>query len=241
MTVSALVTNYNKLETISLVLDALVSCTEIDSIFVYDDCSTDGSLELLKLYEARKQINLTRGRVNIGVSAARNRLNEIAINSEVYVYVDGDDIILPKAKAQQITEFRDDAKLVFSYSDYLREHKDQTKYVCSGDFKFERLTHYNFIPFSSVMSKLPLVFEPIHHEDYLCWLTHLKNIRPNQVHYFSRETFIYSDDQKGLSKNPMKGFFGNLRVKLKFGIKWNRIFFGTFLYMKQALSKRFVQ
>ena len=240
MTVSALVTNYNKLESISLVLDALLSCSEIDNIFVYDDCSTDGSLELLKLYEERKQIKLTQGKVNIGVSAARNRLSEIAIQSEVYVYVDGDDIILPEEKASQINEFRGETKLVFSYSDYLRKHKDQTKYICCGNFDFERLTYYNFIPFSSVMSKLPLVFEPIHHEDYLCWLIHLKNIRLNQVHYFSRATFIYPDDQKGLSKNLMQGFWGTLRVKKKFGLKWRNIFFGTMIYLKQALSKRFV-
>ena len=47
-TTTALVTCYNKADFILQCVEALVKCKEIDIIIVYDDASTDASLDLLQ-------------------------------------------------------------------------------------------------------------------------------------------------------------------------------------------------
>ena len=238
MKVAALISCYNKEEKIVEALSACLACNDIDIIHVYDDCSTDGSVNLLSKFAVFDKVIISVGEVNRGVSYVRNYLFENT-EADIYVLLDGDDVIIPSVKSEQINEMKLNNRLVFSYSDYYRTQKNFIHMVRAGGFTYSRLEMYNFIPFSSVIVRKKLHFEKIHHEDYLCWLFDLKDVSDANVHHFAKPTFYYHTDNNSLSANVLTGFLATYVVKRRTKISHRKILAGTILYITQALRKRF--
>ena len=238
MRVVALITCFNKEQTIEDVICKAKACKEIDNIIVYDDASTDGSVIILKRLAALQNVSVLFGRENIGVSLARNLLMTHTNINDIVVFCDGDDKFIPEIKDRQIKIMKENQDFVFSYSDYVRSHGSRTQAILAGPYKYGRLRLSNFIPFSSVVVRLKLNFSEIHHEDYLCWLQTLKNIDGNRVYYHSETTFIYSDNGNGISSNLWKGFVATIRIKRKVKISYLNIATSTFFYMLHTIKKR---
>lgn len=241
-TTTALVTCYNKADFILQCVEALVKCKEIDIIIVYDDASTDASLDLLQqtFGECTKVIILS-GTKNKGVAYSRNHLLA-SVKTGLVIFADGDDIILSRAKDRQIQNFRQDPNNVFSYSNYERKSNLNTKYIKSGKFLYNRLKTHNFIPFSSVIIRYndTITFEAIHHEDYMLWLTYLKGLSPCAIDYFEEATFIYNDVANSLSSNLLKGILSNFKIKRKAGIGIIETHLRTLAYLLIVTKKRWM-
>ncbi len=99
--VSVIVPNYNNEKYLSTCLNSIISQTyPIKEIVVYDDCSTDGSREILTEFVAKdKRIKVIFGQKNVGVSVAR----DTAIQNTTSDYVcmlDADDYFYTKEKIE---------------------------------------------------------------------------------------------------------------------------------------------
>lgn len=239
MQVVALVTCFNKVQQIGRVVDKLLECHEVDTIVIYDDCSTDGSQCVLMKLSEHERIEILLGQKNLGVSEARNILLRQFSENKIVVLVDGDDTVIPVEKDQQIQIFKSKSELVFSYSDYCRERDDRSKHIVAQPFDYQRLKKYNYIPFSSVVTRLPLEFKKVHHEDYLCWLELLSGVESKKIYYYPTPTFKYKENRESLSGNPWKGLIGTMKVKRIHCISWHQVFSGLFGYVLEALKKRF--
>ena len=95
-TVTVCVTNYNHEKYIKRCIDSLLNQVYKNIIIeVYDDCSIDKSIDILKSYGDK--INLTIYEKNRGVSELYSTLNHSIENckSDFWYYIDGDDSVEP--------------------------------------------------------------------------------------------------------------------------------------------------
>ena len=110
--VSAVIPNYNYgrflPEAVESVLAQTYPCREI---IVVDDGSTDDSLEILKVYEARHGVKVIRQQ-NLGVGAARNA-GARASTGELVAFLDADDYWLPRKTEKQIERLISDKEFGF--------------------------------------------------------------------------------------------------------------------------------
>lgn len=90
------ITAYNALSTIQCAIDSALSQTyPVSEVIIVDDCSTDGTLDVLANYERRHEIvKILPHDINRGVAAARNTIIENA-SSEFLVFFDDDDYSVP--------------------------------------------------------------------------------------------------------------------------------------------------
>jgi len=110
--ISVLIPMFNRQEFIYESLVSILNQTykELD-IIVYDDGSTDSSINIVKrLMEKDKRIRLIEGKENKGIGYARNQLLD-ACNTEYACWQDSDDISQPNRIELQF-EFKN--KLVFT-------------------------------------------------------------------------------------------------------------------------------
>lgn len=91
-TLSVIIPNYNNERYISKCIDSVLMQTyPIEEIIIYDDASTDNSVEILRNYtEKSDKIKVIYGKDNIGVSYARMRAIEEAVG-EYVTTLDADD------------------------------------------------------------------------------------------------------------------------------------------------------
>lgn len=106
MTVSYLITLYNKEDYIAGVLDAVLAeqAQTGGEIIIYDDCSTDRSLDIvaerMKAHPAQTSaVRIMRGEDNRGVAFATNRLIEAAMQPTIRL-IDADDLLVPGSTMQ---------------------------------------------------------------------------------------------------------------------------------------------
>lgn len=102
--VSVVVSCYNQKDYIVECLDSILS-QEVDfdyELIISDDCSTDGTREILQTYSciADPRINLLLRDVNVGAAANYHGLHNM-VKGDVVFHFDGDDVMLPgKLQAQ---------------------------------------------------------------------------------------------------------------------------------------------
>jgi glycosyltransferase involved in cell wall biosynthesis len=158
MTVSYLITLYNKQEFIGDVLDSVLA-EQVQTggeIVVYDDCSTDRSPEIVKERAAAHpdRVRVIRGETNRGVSFAANYLIELA--TQPYTrFADADDMLV-KGSTPQLMRLLQENKLGFIYGKYrsrLEDVGEQTYKECFlvQDPLAVVLRHLSAIPSSSFM------------------------------------------------------------------------------------------
>lgn len=122
--ISIIVPVYNSSERLEQCLDSIVGQTyEEIEVLIVDDCSTDGSLEICRTYEAKYPYIHVFTKPNEGVSAARNYGMRKA-SGEYIQFADSDDRLKPDACRQLVQRLeRDGSDLVIG--GYYKE-KEQT-------------------------------------------------------------------------------------------------------------------
>ncbi|UNY97889.1 glycosyltransferase [Zhouia spongiae] len=117
-TVSIITPTYNSLEYINETIESIINQTyENWELLITDDCSADGTWELLKEYaEKDSRIKIFQLEFNSGPGVARN--NSIQNASGRFIsFCDSDDVWKPNKLEDQI-KFLSDNDLPFTYSSY---------------------------------------------------------------------------------------------------------------------------
>ena len=127
--VSVIIPVYNAEQTILRTLESAVGQTYLGTeIIVVDDCSTDGSLSLIKDFVVKNpelEIRVLEMSENAGVAKCRN----VAIENSAGRYIaflDSDDVWLPTKIARQV-EFMQKHKINFCYTAYWTFNSDDER------------------------------------------------------------------------------------------------------------------
>ena len=151
---SVIITCYNKE---SVITDAVKSALSQAfaypfEVLVIDDCSTDGSRDvLIDLQKRFPGLKLIFNEENIGAAMSRNKAIE-ATESEFVVPLDGDDWIDSEYLARLYPIIRDDKSLGIVYCDFVR-FGEMPGPVVGKDWDYENLLDHNFVPCCSMFRK----------------------------------------------------------------------------------------
>ena len=145
MGVSVLIASFNCKPYIKQCLDSVFSQDydgEIE-IIVCDDCSTDGSIEVLSEYEKQGKIKLIKNVKNLGAAQSRNNCLDIA-TQEFIAILDADDYVAENRLSRQVGVLLANSDLDFVSSGIQRFYENgevkvsipQKEFPQSEDFLF---------------------------------------------------------------------------------------------------------
>lgn len=145
--VTVLIPSFNREKYIKACIESILAQTYRNiKVIVYDDGSTDNTVSIVKAFE---EVRLIEGKVNKGVSYARNRLME-ACETRYAAWQDSDDIAAPGRIERQCTEIMNTRKaLVFCHCVDMRsaQSKVTEEVKCIGGALFDmdkvREIHFN--------------------------------------------------------------------------------------------------
>lgn len=180
--VSIIMPMYNAEKYIASSIESVLSQTyALWELIVIDDCSSDKSLNIVKVYAKKhKKIKLLCLKKNQGVAQARNEGIKMACGRYI-AFLDSDDVWLPKKLEHQI-EFMYKKQAAISYTQYRQftNNIDSCGKLIDVNEKinYQNLLKGNIIGCLTVMIDRNFVTE-IHmpserHEDYITWLNILK-------------------------------------------------------------------
>lgn len=173
ITVSVGVLAYNQIEYIKQCLDSLLmQKTNFNfEILINDDCSTDGTIEIIKEYEQKypdiiKPIYQKENQFSKGKAMSKNFIFP-RISGKYFALCEGDDYWTDENKLQKQVDFMEanpDCSLCFHYVKRIFENnqmrKDDifpTQTMKTQGFTFKNLLKYNFIQTNSVMYRFNAV------------------------------------------------------------------------------------
>ena len=178
--------NYNCEHFISETIESVINQTYTDwELLVVDDCSTDGSVDIIKRYcETDERIKLFVNEQNSGAAASRNRAMREATGKWI-AFLDSDDLWLPQKLEKQLA-FMADNGYRFSYTAYehVGENTEPLGVVVTGPKKLtkRKMFRYCYPGCLTVMydcSEIGVVQIPDEiangENDYAIWLKVVKN------------------------------------------------------------------
>lgn len=227
--VSVLVPVYNREKWIDRCLNSIINQTYKNlEILVYDDGSTDKSIEILKnLAEKDNRIQLLLGDQNSGVSSARSKLIQAAKGKYTF-FCDSDDTMILSEVEKMVNIFETfDVDLV--YCRFILEKKGYSikqlqTYIPDGLYRKEELKKYYFknpinLFWSSLCNKCfkteliknkELVFEE-KMEDVLFNIDYLKYI--SKVYVISDYLYVYNQTNGSLTREGKHNLNNTIQLK----------------------------
>lgn len=152
-------------------------------LLIVDDCSTDGSAEIIKEYsEKDSRIKYFRTESRSGSPAVPRNIGIENARGRYVAFLDSDDLWLPEKLEKQIRVFQEnaDAAIVFSYYEKISEEGVRSDRVVTSP----ELITYDRLLYSNVIGCLTGIYDTekvgkiymrrIGHEDYAMWLEILK-------------------------------------------------------------------
>lgn len=120
--VSVIITTFNRKHLVGRAIESVLAQTyrKIE-IIVVDDCSTDGTVELIKNYNDK--VKYIRNKNNVGLSASRN-VGIRASSGEYLSFLDDDDELLPEKIALQIDLFLANKDVDVVYCGSIKKNKE---------------------------------------------------------------------------------------------------------------------
>lgn len=177
--VSVVMPSYNAekfiVEAITSVINQTYSHWEL---IVVDDCSTDGTQEIVKSYiEKDSRIRLIAKKKNSGVANTRN----IGINEakgQFIALLDSDDVWEKKKLEKQIQlQQKTKAEIIYCSYDFIDEHGCSTlrPFVVPGETTYEQMLVSSVISSSTAFIESKILKEHLfkseyYHEDYVLWM-----------------------------------------------------------------------
>jgi glycosyltransferase involved in cell wall biosynthesis len=117
--VSILITSYNREWYIEEAINSVLAQTyKKFEIVIVDNCSTDGTKNIIERYKDNEKIRIYFNENNIGQFPNRNKAASLA-KGELLLYVDSDDTIAPDAIEYVVKSFRR-----FPHADFATLYKD---------------------------------------------------------------------------------------------------------------------
>lgn len=196
--VSIIMPNYNSEKyvqaTVQSVLDQTYQNWEL--LFV-DDCSTDGSLDLVRAFRDDR-IKILQNETNSGAAVSRNYALRMAKGKWI-AFLDSDDLWIPEKLEKQIA-FMIENNYDFTYTYYrVCNNGAWENFIRVSPKKVTRRKMYNYCYFSTITvvynrEKVGLLQIPDikKRNDYALWLVALKKcdayLYPNVMSYYIRHT-----------------------------------------------------
>ena len=151
-------------------------------LLVVDDASTDSSVYIVKEYEKRDpRIHLLVNKVHVYMPSAPRNVGVQHARGRFIAFLDSDDYWLPRKLEEQLPLFEEN-KVAVVYSHYEKMTEDgkrSNRVVYAPEFaNYKRLLYGNIIGNLTGVYDTKKVgkvfFDDIHHEDYVMWLSILK-------------------------------------------------------------------
>lgn len=119
MRVDIIILTYNQRLFVKECLSSALSQDYTDvSITVCDDCSTDGTRELLRYLNQEWKFNLILNKSNLGITD-NMRIGLEKTSGDLFCFVGGDDILYSSKVTEQVAHFRRNLNLKISYHNML--------------------------------------------------------------------------------------------------------------------------
>jgi teichuronic acid biosynthesis glycosyltransferase TuaG len=208
--VSIIMPSYNSDVYIRKTIDSVLNQTYKNwELIIIDDCSPDGSLNIIKEYcNADSRIKLIINEKNLGVAESRNRGMKAAQFSYI-AFLDSDDLWHEK-KLELQTAFMQENNAAISFTQYYRINDADSEIGMVNRIP-ESVNYYNLlkgnvIAMSTSMIDVRIIektnFEKIGHEDYFFWLKILK--KGVLAKGINEKLVYYRVHSKSLSSNKLK-------------------------------------
>ena len=151
-------------------------------LLVVDDASTDRSVSIVKEYEKRdSRIHLLVNKNHVYMPSAPRNLGVQHAKGRFIAFLDSDDCWLPNKLEEQIPLF-EDSEVAIVYSNYEKMSEDGKRN--NRIVYAPKVTNYEKLLCGNIIGNLTgvydtkkvgkILFNDIHHEDYVMWLSILK-------------------------------------------------------------------
>lgn len=121
-------------------------------LIIVDDCSTDGTKEMIRDYVEKtneKRIRLLSNEKNSGAAVSRNYALREARGRWI-AFLDSDDLWLSEKLEKQISYMKEN-EYIFTYTDYRMQLNGVWKpYICTGPDVVNKRKMYNYCYFSTI-------------------------------------------------------------------------------------------
>ena len=115
-------------------------------LIIVDDCSTDGTIEMIRDYVEKtneKRIRLLSNEKNSGAAVSRNYALREARGRWI-AFLDSDDLWLSEKLEKQISYMKEN-EYIFTYTDYRMQLNGVWKpYICTGPDVVNKRKMYNY-------------------------------------------------------------------------------------------------
>lgn len=177
--VSIIVPNYNSEKYIKETLDSVLAQTYQDwEMLVIDDCSSDGSVDIIRAYaEKDSRIQLILREKNTGVANVRNAGLELA-KGKYIALLDSDDVWTEDKLERQVALLEETgAEIGYCSYDFIDENSQPMgkAFKVPEKTNFKKMLVSNVVSCSTAMIQAELLkahpFNPdYYHEDYVLWM-----------------------------------------------------------------------
>lgn len=181
--VSIIMPCYNAEKYISQAVESVCNQTYSNwELIIVNDCSKDNSVEVISRYvNIDSRIHLFNTEKPSGSPVLPRNIAIGKARGEIIAFLDSDDVWLPTKLEEQLP-LLEDAKTAIVFSNYEKIDMQSTR--ANRVVKAPSITNYNHMLRGCVIGNLTGMYdtqkvgkvfcENIHHEDYLLWLTILK-------------------------------------------------------------------
>lgn len=210
--VSIITPSYNSAKYIAATIESVLSQTYQDwEMLIVDDCSTDGSYELIESYSRKdSRIKSFKTQAHVGNPTVPRNIAIENAQGQYIAFLDSDDLWMPGKLKRQLEYFKDSSEtaVVFSYYEKISEAGERNNRIVTSP---SRITYRQLLK-GNVIGSLTGIYDTskvgkvllqrIGHEDYLMWLRILKK------GYFAQNTndvqALYRVKGRSFSSNKCK-------------------------------------
>lgn len=182
--VSVVMPLYNAEKFVKKAIDSVLNQTYKNfELIIVDDCSSDGSLEIVKkLANNNEEIKIISNKENSGVSKTRNK-GILEANGEYIALLDSDDIWTEEKLEKQVALLlNNEAQIVYCSYGFINENDQPIKkpFIVPEKTNFHKMLTKSVISCSTALIKTDLLKnnlfdEKYYHEDYVLWMTLLSD------------------------------------------------------------------
>lgn len=212
--VSIIMPSYNTCKYISDSIESVLLQTYSDwELLIVDDCSTDGTNEVVEPYLIDKRIKYLKNKINSGAAVSRNKAL-LEARGKWIAFLDSDDLWMPEKLEKQI-EFMTKNRYHFSYTNYLEIDADSKRngIIVTGPKKITKTGFFNYcwpgcltVMYDREAVGLIHIADIKKNNDYAMWL---KICRKADCYLLDEELALYRRGRAGsVSTHSLKTMIG---------------------------------